>query len=86
MRTPTGVAQQIRDIVPEEHKERFTRLARDFSYKAVEQRGYCWKRLAALCNGLLGGLPLREVEDWQVEMIAILTMVDKETLLEGWSI
>lgn len=59
--------------MPEEYKERFTRLASDFSYKAPEQRGYCWKRLAALCNELLGGLPLWEVEDWQVEMIAILT-------------
>ena len=36
MRTPSTVAEEIREIVPEEHKERFIRLASGFLYAAPE--------------------------------------------------
>ena len=69
MRMPSQVAEQIREVVPEEHQERFSRLISDFSYKAPELLGYCWEKLSNLCNELI---PCGIVEDWQAEMIAIL--------------
>ena len=81
MRTPGGVANQIMEIVPDVHKERFQRLIQSFAYKAVEQTGECWALLSRLCNSLLENGAL--AEDWQVEMISILTMRDKQELLEA---
>lgn len=70
MRTPSGVAKQIRDVVPEEHKEAFASLINSFSYMAPELAQHCWMLLSGVCNALT---PAGPVEDWQVEMIAILT-------------
>jgi hypothetical protein len=81
MRTPGGVANQIMEIVPNEHKEKFKWLLRDFNYKAIEQTGECWRKLSYLCNSLLNEGAL--AEDWQIEMISILTMRDREELLEA---
>ena len=77
MRTPSGVAKQIREVVPKEHEEKFTRLLVDFAYKAPEQVLGCWTHLSSLCNELLGDVPLEEAENWQVEMIAILTDLEE---------
>ncbi len=82
MRTPVGVARCIQNIVPEEHKEKFTYLIIDFSYKAVEQTQKCWSMLSALCNELLRYRRLgTDSEKWQIEMIAILTTLSTEELL-----
>jgi len=52
MRNPLDVAQQIISVVPDEIQPPFEKLVYDFSYKAPEQQGECWGKLAALCNRL----------------------------------
>lgn len=81
MRNPTEVAEQIRDIVPEEHKAKFEHLIWDFSYKAPEQRLWCWGRLSHLCNALLGEEGKFEYP-WQVKMISILAMLTEAELTQ----
>jgi hypothetical protein len=79
-RSPVEVALQIRDVVPEAHKARFESLANTFSYKAIEQMHGCWARPGNVCNSLLGPGGVL-AQDWQVEMISILTMKSKEEVL-----
>jgi len=77
MRCPSKVAEQIRDVVPEAHWERFDKLISDFSYKPPEEKRICWIRLSTMCNELL---PEGLVEDWQFKMISILTTRSIEEL------
>lgn len=72
MRNPLDVAEQIKDIVPEEHKPRFDRLIDSFSRDAIEQYGKCWSELSWLCTQLYGD------EDWQTEMVAALAESEKD--------
>lgn len=79
-RNPIAVTIQMAKVVPSKHRPLFESLASDFSYKAPEQIGECFEKLAYVCNNLLVEGQLEH--DWQVEMISILTMKSKEELLE----
>jgi len=79
MRHPITVTQRIASIVPDEYQPLFEWLVNDFSYKAPEQRGWCFARLSQACNSLLVEGQLEH--DWQLEMISILTTKSKEELL-----
>ena len=78
-RNPIAVARQIANVVPDEHQSIFEWLINDFSYKAPEQIGACFRRLAGVCNDLLAEGQFEH--DWQLEMISILTTKSKEKLL-----
>lgn len=67
MRNPIEVCLQIMEIVPDDHKEIFKKLAYEFQYKAPEQENECWMELSCTCNNLL------IADTWKKEMIEILT-------------
>jgi hypothetical protein len=69
-RNPMHVCIAMSQIVPEDIKPQFEKLARDVSYMAPELVGMAFNRIASLVEDVVGAPPI--TDDWKLEIVAKL--------------
>lgn len=67
------VAEEIAEVVPDEHKSEFKRLARNFKYVAPECQAGCWAALTHGIGRIVPSMPKKLEHDWQVKAVSLLT-------------
>jgi hypothetical protein len=77
MRDPIAVALEIKEVLPEDKKEHMDWCVEDFSYKAPEQIGFCFRRLyeVMLNNDILAPIL---TEEWQFKVASIFSTLSVE--------
>jgi hypothetical protein len=73
VRSPISVAQQIKDVTPVKYHTDIDWYINDFSYKAPEQVGDCFRALTEFCWETLFNKQEYLPNEWQIKVASILS-------------